>query len=236
MTAKCEAMILAAGLGTRMRSHAPDLPKPLVPVAGKPLLAYTLDLLRNAGIKSAVVNTHYMAEKIEAFCAVQDMTLTISHEPELLETGGGVNKALPLLEDVFFVSNSDVIVVDNGTSVLQRMRARWDDAKMDALLLLIPLEQAVGYEGQGDFCLNDNGTLAPKEAGKQVYVFTGTQRLHKRFLSGAPEGQKAFSLGPMYRAAMQQTPRRIYGVVHTGQWFHVGDGAGVAEAEKIMGA
>lgn len=263
MTAKNKAMILAAGLGTRMRSHAPDLPKPLVPVAGKPLLAYTLDLLRNAGITSAVVNTHYMAEKIEAFCAAQDLTLTLSHEPELLETGGGVTQALPLLAESFFVSNSDVIVLDvvgdpspsaiaspprpsaaspcsvtpnQSTSVLREMRARWDDAKMDALLLLIPLEKAVGYEGQGDFCLNDDGTLAPKEAGKPVYVFTGTQRLHKRFLSGAPAGQKAFSLGPMYRAAMQQTPSRIYGMVHTGQWFHVGDGAGVSAAEKIMGA
>ncbi len=248
-------MILAAGLGKRMRSHNHTLPKPLVPVRGKPLLGYTLDLLRHAGITSAVVNTHYMAEKVEAFCAAQDLALTISHESELLETGGGVRKALPLLAESFFVSNSDVIVLDligdtspNPTlraspcsvkpnqsgSILRDMREYWDESKMDALLLLIPVERAVGYEGVGDFSLNVDGTIATRREGEQAYVFTGTQLLHQRFLDNAP-AEAAFSLSILYRAEIARSPCRLHGIVHTGQWFHVGDGEGVRAAEEVLG-
>lgn len=244
-------MILAAGLGKRMRAHNDLLPKPLVPVAGRPLLAYSLDLIRNAGLQGAVVNTHYKAEMIEAWLAVQDVNCTISHEEELLETGGGVAKALPLLAERFFVINSDVINLesdgatapnptlraspcsvgsaDQSLSLLQQMQSAWNDTAMDALLLLIPVEKAVGYRGAGDFGLAADGHLVAREEGLPAYVFTGVQLLHRRFLQDAPTG--AFSLSPLYRKALEARPCRIFGFLHPGAWFHVGDGEGVREAE-----
>lgn len=226
------AMILAAGLGTRMRAYAPDLPKPLVPVAGRPLIDYSLALLRNAGVEHAIVNTHYRAEQMEAYLRSQsDIHIEISHEEVLLETGGGVMKALPQLAERFFVLNSDVICEEVQPPILQQMADAWQDTIMDALLLVVPVEKAVGYRGDGDFALHESGCLQSKQPHLPAYVFTGTQLLHRRFLRDAPP-QGAFSLSQLYRKALTEQPCRFYGFIHPGRWFHVGDGEGVAEAEQ----
>lgn len=252
------AMIMAAGLGKRMRSHNDTLPKPMVPVAGKPLISYTLTLLRNAEISGAVVNTHYKPEAIETYLAQQsDLTLSVSRETELLETGGGIKQAFPQLSERFFVLNSDVICADVTPPILRQMYTAWDDATMDALLLIIPVERAIGYSGKGDFALAEDGhTLLPilenlpsaqgaaqsgrgsKSVGgvsppaSENYVFTGVQLLHKRFLQDSPEG--AFSLSPLYKAALAKSPRRLHALVHPGAWYHVGDGEGVRLAEDKL--
>ncbi len=231
--AAIKAMILAAGLGKRMRDYAPDLPKPLVKVAGTPLIDYSFRLLKNAAMHEAVVNTHYLAEKMEAHLAAQsDLRLTVSREDELLETGGGVMKALPQLDESFFVLNSDVICEDVTPPVLQQMQARWDSTRMDALLLIIPVERAVGYRGDGDFKLNSDGSLASRDPGSPAYVFTGVQLLHRRFLAEAPVGP--FSLSMLYKKALKENPCRLHGIIHPGRWFHVGDGEGVREASALL--
>ncbi len=228
------AMIMAAGLGKRMRSYNDVLPKPMVSVAGKPLMAYSLALLRNAGLAGAVVNTHYKPEAIEDYLAQQtDLQFSTSREEELLETGGGIMRALPQLTETFFALNSDVICADVSPPILHQMQAAWDDKTMDALLLVIPVDRAVGYSGKGDFALAEDGhTLLPRDENKPAYVFTGVQLLHKRFLNGAPEG--AFSLSPLYKAALALPPCRLHAWVHSGAWYHVGDGEGVRLAEVQM--
>ena len=231
-----EAMILAAGRGTRMRAHQSDKPKPLVEIGRKPLINYALNTLQRAGISQLVVNTHHLGEQIEAHLAQQPFEITISREEELLETGGGIKRALPLLGDEFFTLNSDVICVEPaGESVLQKMKTAWDGEKMDGLMLLCPLERAVGYKGEGDFSLSAEGRIGPRVEGSQAYVYMGIQRLHQRFLEGSPEG--AFSLSPLYRAAVAKGEDcRLFGMVHTGSWLHVGDPEGVALAEDYLAA
>lgn len=249
------AMIMAAGLGKRMRSYNDSLPKPMVPVVGKPLIAYSLALLRNAGISGAVVNTHYKPEAIEDYLATQnDLQFSTSREEELLETGGGIMRALPQLTETFFAINSDVICTDVTPPILHQMQAAWDDAKMDALLLVIPVERAVGYSGKGDFALAEDGhtllpiteSLQPEQvrsgnavgsgvalAPAKKYVFTGVQLLHSRFLQNSPAG--AFSLSPLYKKALTESPCRLHALVHSGAWYHVGDGDGVRLAEEKLG-
>lgn len=231
-----EAMILAAGRGRRMQPYSSELPKPLVKVGGRPLIDYGLALLEHAGINEAVVNTHHLGEQIEAHLAQKPYHFTISREEELLETGGGICKALPLLSERFFTLNSDVVCVEEpGQSVLEQMRSAWDEHKMDGLMLLCPLEKAVGYKGEGDFCLTEEGRLQPRQAGKPAYVYMGIQHLHRRFLEGAPQG--AFSLSQLYRAAIDKAENcRLFGMVHQGAWLHVGDPEGVALAEDYLAA
>jgi len=230
------AMVLAAGLGKRMRPYTQTMPKPLVPIAGQPLIAYSFRLLRNAGMKACVVNTHYLADQMETYLTEQTgsgtMQVSISHEPELLETGGGIMQALPKLDNPFFVLNSDVICVDTPQPVLYRMRQQWDAATMDALLLLQPVEKATGYEGAGDFSLLEDGRIVPRMPGQQAYVFTGAQLLGRNFLQDVPQG--AFSLSLLYRRYLEQGHGRLRGIVHQGDWFHVGDPEGVAAAERAL--
>lgn len=232
-----DAMILAAGFGKRMRSHNDSLPKPLVEVGGRPLIDYSLQLLRHSKVEQCVVNLHYKGEMIADYLAKQDgVQVFPSWEEEILETGGGIRKALPQLNsNGFFVLNSDVICLDSTPPALGRLRATWQPEKMDGLLLLIPLEQAVGYEGRGDFYLAADSRLVSRDEGEgQLYVYTGIQLLHPRFLDGSPEG--AFGLGVLYRQAISSPECRLYGLVHTGRWFHVGDGEGVHQAERLMTA
>ena len=232
------AIVLAAGLGKRMRPLTDVLPKPLIMVGGKCLVDHALDFLGSAGITDAVVNTHYLAPLLEAHLQARTVPhIRISYEETLLETGGGVLQALPMLgEGAFFSINSDTICVNGARHALLRLADMWDDASMDALLLLHPTEKAVGYAGAGDFALSEEGILTrrkPNEASP--YVFTGVQILHPRLFTNTPTG--AFSLNIIYDQLMQPVDGmkpRIRALVHDGKWLHVGDPQAIALAEAQL--
>jgi MurNAc alpha-1-phosphate uridylyltransferase len=225
------AMVLAAGLGLRMRPLTETMPKPLVPVLGKPLIDYALDTLGDAGIASVVVNTHYLPDQLAAHLAGRD-GIRLSHEETLLETGGGVKHALPLLGDApFFVVNSDGLMVDGPTPALVRMRECWDPARMDVLLLLQPTVRLVLYRGFGDFHLDPNGQAKRRrESEVAAFLFTGTQILHPGLFADTPDGP--FSLNLIYDRA--QESGRLYGIVHDGDWYHVGSPEELALTETAM--
>jgi len=225
-------MILAAGLGKRLRPLTDTCPKPLVKVAGRSLIDYSFDLLRGAGITDAVVNCHYLADQIEAHVkAVNGLSITLSDERgALLETGGGVLKALPVLgEEPFAVLNSDVIIRDGENRSLANLMDHWDGACMDALLLLQPLDTAVGYQGQGDYHIDEDGTLRRKLSSESSpYLFSGIQILNPSLFAELEEG--AFSLNKIYDIAEKKG--RLFGTVHTGQWLHVGTEEALRAAEE----
>jgi N-acetyl-alpha-D-muramate 1-phosphate uridylyltransferase len=229
------AMVLAAGLGKRMRPLTATRPKPLVEVAGKPLLDHALDRVRAAGIKRVVVNAHYLADALEAHLKrrVQDLEVTVSNEREqLLETGGGLVKALPLIDaDPFLVVNSDNLWVDGPADSIRALSARWDDAGMDALLLLVPLARANCHKGRGDFHMDGAGRLSRRKPGRIApFVFTGVQILSKRLFEGAkPE---PFSLNILWDRAI--AVGRAFGLVHNGLWFDVGTPPAVKRTEMIL--
>lgn len=226
-------MVLAAGLGLRMRPLTEKTPKPLVDVAGRTLLDRVLDHFVTAGIANAVVNTHYKGEMIARH--LMDRTapaIELSHEDDLLETGGGVRNALPLLGDgPFVVANSDALWFDGPTNALARLAYYWDDAAMDALLLVYPTVGAVGYAGSGDFFLDPDGPL--RRRGEQEitpFLFTGVQMLHPRLFEGAPDAK--FSLNVLYDRA--SAAGRLFGIRHDGLWFHVGTPEHLARAEAEL--
>ena len=228
------AMVLAAGLGLRMRPITETRPKPLVSVAGKTLLDRALDALAAAGVPSAVVNLHYLGEMIERHLVSRHAPrIAFSDELELLlETGGGVTKALPLLGDgPFYVVNADIAWVDGDIPALQRLAARWDDSAMDALLLLHPVEETTGYDGVGDYTQDAEGRLRRRRNDPAApYVFTGVQILHPRLFAAAPAGP--FSLTRLYDGT--EAEGRLFGLVHDGDWHHIGTPAGLAEAEARL--
>ena len=229
------AMLLCAGLGTRMRPLTATLPKPLVPVAGRAMLDWSLDHLAAAGIARAVVNVHYLADLIEAHAARRSgpPSIAISDErSDRLETGGGVVRALPLLgADNFFVINTDNIWVDGAMNTLHALARHWQPAQMDALLLVIPSARAVGYDGPGDFRMDQTGRLSRRMAGRVApFVFTGIQILKASLFRNVPDG--AFSLNFVYDRAL--AAGRLFGLTHHGQWFHVGTVSAVAEAEAAL--
>jgi MurNAc alpha-1-phosphate uridylyltransferase len=234
MSTHAQAMILAAGKGTRMQPHESGKPKPLVEIGGRPLIDYAFDLLSSAGISRSVVNTHHLAAQIENYLSTKPFEITLSYEAELLETGGGIKRALPLLEEKFFTLNSDVICIEpEGKSVLQRMAQHYDEESMDGLMLLCPLEKAVGYKGEGDFSLDSSGRIQPRQEGLPAYVYMGAQYLHRRFLDNSPEG--AFSLSPLYKAEVAKGGDcSLFGMIHQGHWLHVGCPEGVALAEEFL--
>ena len=225
------AMVLAAGLGTRMRPLTDDRPKPMVALAGRTLLDRALDKLAAAGVRRVVVNTHYFAAIIHRHLDRRD-GIVVSHETERLETGGGVRRALGELGmHAFFVVNSDAVWLDGGVPALTRLAAAWDDARMDALLLLQPVAAAIGYAGAGDYRREADGRLrrrAPEETAP--FLFAGVQILHPRLFEGAPGG--AFSLNLLYDKA--QAAGRLYGIVHDAEWFHVGTPDDLAAAEEYL--
>jgi N-acetyl-alpha-D-muramate 1-phosphate uridylyltransferase len=231
------AMVLAAGLGKRMRPLTATRPKPLVEVAGKALLDHCLDRLRAAGVRKAVVNVHYLADALEAHLKnrVQDIEITVSDEREqLLETGGGLVKASPLLDaDPFLVVNSDNLWIDGPVDSLRLLAANWDEARMDALLLLVPLARAHCHKGQGDFHMNAAGALARRKRGSVApFVFTGVQMVSKRLLEGElPTGP--FSTNILWDRAIGAG--RLFGVVHEGLWFDVGAPANIRKTEEFLG-
>lgn len=228
------AMVLAAGLGKRMRPLTDDLPKPLVPVAGKPLIDYTLDRFAAAGIARAVVNVHYFADKMEAHLEGRARPeILISDERDLLlETGGGVKKAAQFLGNApFFSTNTDAILIDEGGGeACAALAEAWDEETMDALLLLVPRERASGYGGAGDFDLSADGRIAFRSGKTAPTIFTGLQILSPRLLDGAPEGP--FSMRLLWDRAVNAG--RLYGALHKGFWMHVGDFAGLEAAEARL--
>lgn len=232
-----QAIVLAAGLGTRMRPLTDHEPKAMIRVGGKRLIDHVLDWIAEVGIAGAVVNTHYLAHILEAHLAARrSPRITLSHEDVLLETGGGILKALPLLGNTpFFAANSDTICLNGKTHALGRLHDAWDDAAMDALLLLHPVAEAIGYDGAGDFHLRGDGTVVRKRAGEAApYVFTGIQLLHPRLFAGAPPGP--FSLNLLYNRGMREDGSlpRIKAIVHDGKWLHVGDPAAVTLAAQYL--
>lgn len=228
------AMVLAAGLGLRMRPITDRLPKPLVEVAGRSILDRAFDRLREAGVERAVVNVHHLPEQIEAWAARQEspQILVSDERAGLLETGGGVVKALPLLgDDPFFVLNGDSFWLDGETPALVRMRAAWRDA-MDALLLVAPTGRCVGYDGAGDFDLEADGRLVRRKPGGAAgHVFAGCYLAHPRLFRDAPAG--TFSTNLVWDRAGAEG--RLYGLGHDGLWLHVGTPEAIGLAERALG-
>jgi MurNAc alpha-1-phosphate uridylyltransferase len=228
-----KAMIFAAGLGERMRPITNSLPKPLVEVQGRSLLDRILDRLEANGIAEAVINLHHLGQQIEAHLATRKAPKIIfSPEKERLETGGGLQKALPLLGDEpFFVINGDVLWLDGRSSALQRLAATFDEERMDALLLLHPTVFAVGYDGPGDFMMDEWGLLRRREEWEIApFVFAGIQILSPKLLAGAKAG--VFSLNRLYDRAIEA--ERLWGLRHDGEWFHVGTPADLETAEELL--
>ena len=233
MTMPQRAMVLAAGKGLRLRPLTLTRPKPLVPVAGQTMLDGVLDRLAAAGVEEVVVNAHHLGQMIESH--LQGRTLPrirISHEQTLLETGGGVKKALPLLgSEPFFVINGDVIWRDGKVPALQRLAEAWDPQAMDALLLMQSTASAVGYEGRGDFVMDQLGRLRRRKENEVApFLFAGLQILAPALFEGAPEGP--FSLNRIYDRAL--APGRLYGLRHDGTWYHVGTPEDLQRVEAAL--
>ncbi|MGZ8282792.1 MAG: nucleotidyltransferase family protein [Allosphingosinicella sp.] len=229
------AMVMAAGLGKRMRPLTATRPKPLVEVAGKPLIDHALDRLRAAGVRKAVVNVHYLADAVEAHLANREhgVEILISDErPQLLETGGGLVKALPLIDaDPFLVVNSDNLWIDGPVDGLKLLAASWDDARMDALLLLVPLARAHCHNGRGDFHMRADGALRRRTRAVAPFVYTGIQMVSKRLFAGeVPAGP--FSTNLLWDRAIAAA--RCFGAVHQGLWFDIGRPESIGKAEEIL--
>jgi MurNAc alpha-1-phosphate uridylyltransferase len=230
------AMVMAAGLGKRMRPLTATRPKPLIKVAGKALIDHVFDRLRAAGVKRAVVNVHYLADAVEAHLKshVRDIEVVISDERgRLMETGGGLVQARDLIGDKpFLVVNSDNLWLDGPTDAIRALAAAWDDARMDALLLLVPLARANCHGGQGDFHLDAQGRITGwRKPGRVApFVYTGVQILSPRVIADWPEGP--FSTRLFWERAIDA--RRAYGFVHEGLWFDVGTPGAIKATEAML--
>lgn len=228
------AMVLAAGLGQRMRPLTDNKPKPLVEVAGKPLMDHVLDRLADAGVERVVVNVHYRAEQIVGYVAARKRPqITISDERGvLLGTGGGVVRALPQLGTApFFHMNSDTIWIDGVTPNLGRLAQAFDPARMDALLLLAPTTGSIGYSGRGDFVVAADGRLQARgEREIAPFVYAGAAILSPDLFQDAPEGE--FPLTLLFKRAQEQG--RLHGLRLEGTWMHVGTPEAVLEAEQAI--
>lgn len=234
--APTSAMVLAAGLGVRMRPLTDRMPKPMVQVAGKPLIDHVLDRLAAAGVARAVVNVHHLAAQIEQHLAArQKPAIAISDERGLLlGTGGGVVKALPLIGDApFFHINSDTIWIDGPQPNLARLAGAFDPAAMDALLLLAPASGSIGYAGRGDYGMGADGRLR-RRAEREVapFVFAGAAILSPRLFAGAPKGE--FALTDLFDRA--GATGRLHGLRLEGLWMHVGAPDAIALAEQAIKA
>lgn len=227
-----KAMVLAAGLGLRMRPLTEKMPKPLVPVAGQPLLDHVLDKLGQAGVTEAVVNVHYLGEQIIDHVAARKLPhVTISDERnQVLGTGGGVVKALPLLGDApFYHVNSDTLWIDGVRSNLARLAENFDPAWMDIMLLMAPTASSIGYSGRGDYSMLPDGTLRARREKEVVpFVYAGAAIMSPAIFADAPKGE--FSLTKMFDRASEQD--RLFGLRLDGLWMHVGTPDAVHAAEE----
>ena len=227
------AMVLAAGLGTRMRPLTNDRPKALVEVGGRALIDHVLDRLADAGVTEAVVNVHWFADRLESHLAARtEPAIVISDErAKLLETGGGLKKARPLLgDDPVFVANIDSVWIDHGDALADLIRL-WDPERMDAALLLARREGAIGFEGGGDFFLGDDGALTFRgEAASAPFAYMGVHITRPDYADAGPDGP--FSLSPLWRQSAAEG--RLFGCVLDGDWMHVGDPQARDEAEARL--
>ncbi len=228
-------MVLAAGLGKRMRPLTATRPKPLVKVAGRTLLDRALDLVKAGGVRRAVVNVHYMADRIEAHLAARAPALELRVSDErarLLETGGGIAQALPLIDaDPFLAINADNVWVEGPVPAVELMTGRWDARYMDALLLLVPLARAHCHPGPGDFHMDAAGRLSRRRPGRVApFVYSGLQMLSARLF--ADVAVEPFSMNRLWDRALADG--RLYGVVHQGLWFDVGTASAVRETEDLL--
>jgi len=226
------AMVLAAGLGTRLRPVTDTIPKPLIEINGRTLLDHAIDRLALVGVETVVVNVHYKAAMIAAQLARRDHPcIEISHEAELLETGGGVAQALPWLDDVFFVVNSDVFWLDGKDRALQRLAAAFDPERMDAILLLQRTVTAVGYEGSGDYTIDPSGRPRRRsECEVAPFLFAGIQLLHRPLFTGVSD--RIFSLVRLFDRA--EAAGRLHAIVHDGEWYHIGTPQGLANTRERL--
>lgn len=228
------AMVLAAGLGERMRPITATMPKPLIKVGGQTMLDQALDRLAAAGVERAVVNVHYLADQIERHLAARKTPqIVISDErAKLLDTGGGVIKALDKLgHEPFFHVNSDTIWIDGVKPNLTRLAEAFDDGRMDALLLLAPTAGSIGYSGRGDYAMDSDSRIKRRsEQEVAPYVYAGAAVLSPRLFEGAPAG--AFSLTKLFDRA--QEAGRLYGMRLEGVWMHVGTPDAIALAEAAI--
>ena len=229
------AMIMAAGLGKRMRPLTATKPKPLIEVGGKTLLDHVLEKLRDAGVKKVVVNVHYLADALEAHLAsrAHGLEVVISNERDvLMETGGGLVKAAPLIDsNPVLALNSDNLWIDGPADTLKLLASQWDDSRMDALLLLVPQARALNHKGIGDFHMDRTGRLRRREKSHVApFVFTGIQIVSKRLLRDAPEGP--FSTNLLWDRAMEEG--RCFGAVHQGLWFDVGTPQSIQLTETAL--
>jgi len=229
------AMVLAAGLGVRMRPLTEVVPKPLVRVGHRPLIDHVLDRLADAGIEKAVVNVHHHADQLISHLNGRERPqIKISDERDsLLDTGGGVKRALAELgPEPFLIHNSDSIWIEGIEPNIVRLARSFDPERMDCLLLLALASASVGYDGRGDFLMSPDGILQRRpEREVAPFVFTGVSIMHPRLFDNAPEG--AFSLNRLWDAAIAR--RRLYGIRLDGIWMHVGTPAALAEAEQLLG-
>ncbi len=227
------AMVLAAGLGKRMRPLTATQPKPMVRVAGKPLIDHALDRLSDAGIARAVINVHYLADVLEAHVLERsEPQIEISDERELLlETGGGMVRAKNRLPDPFFSINSDNLWLDGPKDAFADLSSVWDADRMDALLLLVPHKGASNFRGKGDFHMDAYGRLSRRRSGRIApFVFTGIQLVSKRLLRDAPEGP--FSTNLLWDRAIEE--ERLFGLAFTGRWFEVGTPEAIKPTELAL--
>ena len=216
-------MLFSAGFGTRMGALTAACPKPLINVAGKPLIDHALEIVDAAGINTVVANTHYLPDLLKEHLA--DRNVSISHEQKIMETGGGLRHALPLLNsNPVFTFNTDAVWT--GQNPLSTLAASWDPDKMDALLLLVSPKDAYGYQGDGDFQLSESGGIS-RGAGM---VYSGAQIIKTERLAEFPES--VFSLNLLWDKMIANN--RVFGTPHIGNWCDVGTPAGIKAAEKML--
>ncbi len=220
-------MLFAAGLGTRMGQLTATRPKPLIPVAGKPLIDHALALAEAADINRIVANSHYLPEQIEAHLVPRG--IAVSREtPRILETGGGLRQALPLLgDDPVLTLNTDAVWT--GRNPLRQLIDAWDGARMDGLLLLLPVAKATGHTGTGDFVMEADGRLA-RAFGRSGPVYLGAQIVKTVGLAGIAD--EVFSLNLLWDRMISEG--RLFGLVHDGGWCDVGRPEGIAMAENLL--
>lgn len=229
------AMVLAAGFGTRMQPLTATCPKPLIKVAGRALLDYAMERLGEAEVATAIVNVHYLPDQIETWAqSIVRPQIIISNERDaILDTGGGISRALPLLgSQPFFVLNSDSFWLDAGKSkALDRLRAEWRDEVMDCLLLLCDPDHTTGYDGLGDFILDEDGRLSrPPETTAQKLAYIGGYLVHPRLFHDAPAGK--YSMNVLWNRAIANG--RLFGIAHSGHWLHVGTPEAIGQAEAFL--
>ena len=225
-------MLLAAGYGTRLKPLTDHTPKPLVPVAGRPMIEYALDKLRDYGIEEIVINvSHLKAQLVDYFAAEKKLRITISEEAEPLETGGGLKKAAPFLGDEpVFAINSDILWTDEGETALHQLAQTWDDAKMDFLLLAQSKARAVGHDkGEDHLFIKPENTLN-WHAADAPYIISGIGIFHPRVLREVPDGK--FSVKVLWLRALAQN--RLFCLPHHGSWFQTGTLADIQKTEEEL--